>query len=352
MAKKEPLPLFYEEIKTPEFWTLLDLLYWASMRILPRCVYFGEEEGRQSSEALFEYPLSLGASLGPNFLTPLETDQLGLTQDPDWEDYQRDLSEEEYIHSPDFYEFMAKLSPPEDASEQEKVNWRRRLDANSLFYQKAIEIENKKNRWRNDLDDALDETICRLIIELKNGKITAEGIQIEKGSVSGVDWRDDTYEYIEFLTKENFDDAYSLIPHDRWVSRNVNWRGSYLETDTLVFLGVRLLAANAITLFPPIGKNKVELQSFGEYFFNLNNDSSSSRQRSQVGRPRKDAAAIHRKIALVFEREGGLIRKQDAFAQEIQNWYQKEFNDTVGISTIKAILSGYYRDPNFKKSEK
>jgi len=352
MIEKTNTPKFYKEVEVPEYWTLTDLLYWAAARVLPEPIYFEENEGREALDALIEYSLSLGTDLGPNYLTPEETNRLGIDTDPEWNYIQRSINGEDDILSSKHHKMMADLFMEKEYTEEEKASWEERREEELRLYKKALQIEEYKEKWSLHLLDALDETICSLIVKLKSGVIKAEGIEIEINPHGDFSEEVNEWLYAKEWPNGEFYSAHSPIPQNKWISRRVDWGGSYLRSGKKVYLAIRFDCDDVIQLFPPITDKLIKLSASGEYLFGTVETGTPSRSAKRTGRPSKNSDAIHRKIASIINQEGGLINKQDAFANEIKTWYEAEFGETIGLSTVKAKLSGYYKDPSFKKSEK
>ncbi|WP_026941464.1 hypothetical protein [Hellea balneolensis] len=352
MTEKPNLPKFYKEVEVPEYWTLTDLLYWASARVLPTPMYFDEDEGRDSLEAFQQYPLSLGSELGPEYLNPSETSRLVIGNDPRWNYYERLMNDEEYVSSPEHHKMMAELYMKDDCTEEEKSERIQHHNKELKLYEKALEIAEYSDQWHLDLEDALDETICSLIVKLRGGKISATGIEVDINSEADFD-----HEIEKWFDNRNWDTdkfyyAHKPIPKSVWISRHVDWEGSYIRNGKKAYLAIRYDSDDVINLFPPIKSKPIQLERSGEYLFGYGGNSNPIRKAKKIGRPSKNSEAIHRKIASVIANEGGLIMKQDAFAHTIIQWYEAEFVENIGVSTVKAKLSGYYNDPAFKKSEK
>jgi len=352
MTENSKSPKFYKEVEISDYWTLTDLLYWAAARVLPTPMYFDEDEGRESIDALNEYPLSLGTELGAEYLGPDETNRLGLGADPDWEYIQRMISGKDDTFTSEHHKRMADLVYEGECPEAERLLREQNRKEQLRLYEKALKIEEHQKKWKLELADALDETICSLIVKLKTGEINAEGIKIEIDPNGDFEEEIDEWLNAQSWSNGQFYSAHSPIPQGKWISRNVDWGGTYIRNGAEVYLAVRFDCDDIIALFPPISKELVQIDSSGEYLFGFVGATASSNTAKRIGRPTKNSDAIHRKIASIIAHEGGLIAKQDAFAHEIKDWYQLEFGETIGLSTIKAKLSGYYKDPTFKKSKK
>lgn len=347
MSQNDSQLVFYEQIGISDYWTITDVLYWIAARVLPRPLYYEEDEARESQESLWDAPLTYGRSIGPDFLEPCYTELLGIEIDPRWEILEEEFNGEEAVLSSEHHKQMADFM-----YENESESWRRDNHNQQMkLYHKAKDRERREESWASRLEDALDQSVCELVLQLRKGALQSEGfaINIDVSKSFG----DEVSEALDHLQiyQNDYESSFQSIPANAWISRNVDWDGAYVKQGSTVFLAARCDSDQVLKLYPPVSSKSVQLGNGGEYLFSNNGDASVSKPTKRTGRPSKNSDAIHRKIASVIAREGGLMAKQDAFAQEIQDWYLSEFDDTIGISTIKKKLSQYYNDANFEKSK-
>ena len=335
---------FYTQTSPPDSWLLIDVLYWIALQILPQQQSsYSESDDRDSEEHAREYIFELGSSVEPFCLDPETTSRVGLPNDPRWEDYYGDG---DHYSDPEFYEKMSKHVFDDDpiATEEHRIELLRLRDL-------AIPHHQQRANWASLLEDHLDQYVSQLLLDLRRGKLIAEGIFIE----AKIDSKDNDLAYAAYESKvqnlTDYHNALEPIPEKFWVRKKVNFAGSYLESNSGTYVAIRIFSNDALQMYPPEDLGRKTLASFGDGLFVPNDDATAKTLRKR-GRPRKKWEPLSIKIAEKISELGALPAKQDAFAQELVDWYQETFRQKIGLSTVKEKLKPYYNNPKFQKSEK
>ena len=335
---------FYTHSYPPEYWFLADILYWVAAQLLPEESDDGEGcEIRDSNEYVSDQIFELGSAVAPHELEPETTERMGLPMDPRWEDH---YGNPELPHGPDYYQMLSRLVFEDDPQKTEENR-----KAQLIKWEQAVQRKSEADKWSTLLEDYLDQHISEILLDLRKGHLQAEGIRIE-GQLDGE--RNEAVYEAYWKRVENLvycDDCFEPVPEKLWVRRRVSFDGNYLEGDAEVYLWLRIRGDNILERYPPKDVESVSLKSYGGGLFSLGSGEHKMVAVNR-GRPPKKWDAVSMKIAESISQNGGLPPKQDAFAQELVDWYRQNFKQSLGLSTVKARLKPYYNNPNFKKSEK
>lgn len=338
---QKDFPVFYTEAYVPNKWFLSDALQWVGMKRLPEVVYFGldETEARESFDTFIEHIFSVSDRVLPAFMLPEETYRIGIGIDPEWLAFSK--SETGELYSRETY--TGEIARQENANKTE--SYKRSEEGFGRYIRGPYVFD-----WVEDLDDYLDPSKSELYLKLKKGKIVAEGILLPF-PIS--DEKADGEKVYDFLaenvnSQSDYQSAFQPIPADKWLLKQMDWKGSILRTRNTTYLAVRFNYADIINLFPPVKSEKYPAYKTGSILFTTSGKAGNMNRPSRVGRPSKNWEAVYVKIAQICAEQGGLPKKQDALAQEIMDWYKVKFGQDIGLSTVKAKVKIYYESLELK----
>ncbi|MEM1381750.1 MAG: hypothetical protein AAGH41_14100 [Pseudomonadota bacterium] len=217
----------------------------------------------------------------------------------------------------------------------------------------SIQHTEYKKKWVSDFDDAVDYYRAQVLVRLRSGDLIGKGLRALVGDEVG---EDAFWDHLSDLQRKlGFDDFSELlepIPTEYWISRNIDWQESSLSAPDRVFVALQFDMDDILRVFPPRSECKVVFKDRGSLMFASTRAQASEAAPVRSGRPAKNWEAIAIYIAQIIQRDGSLPKKQDALAQEICDWYRRSFKSSIGLSTVKAKLAGYYASENIQKSEK
>lgn len=335
---------FFTQTTPPDSWLLIDVLYWTALQILPQAQYSIDEcDDRDSEKYAQENIFQLGASVEPYAFDPDTTSRAGLPVDPRWEDYHGDG---DYYSDPDHYERLSRLIFDDDpiGTEENRVEQLRLRDL-------AIKHHQDQANWDSLLEDHLDQYISQLLLDLRKGHLVASGIFID----AKIDPQNDDSAYEAFESKvktlSDYFNAVEPIPAKFWIRKKTNFAGDYLEGNAGTFVAIRIFVDDVLEKYPPENVARRTFTNYGEGLFKVT-DEATVKAPKKRGRPQKNWEALSMKIAERISVVGSLPVKQDAFAQELVDWYFETFQQKIGLSTVKEKLKPYYNNSKFQKSEK
>ena len=339
---------FYSRAYPPDKWTCIDLLYWLAMKSLPETYFiFGElVEGRESLSVIQENPFNYGSFFSEIYFDPEETSSVGLKIDPRWENEGNSEDDDKYLFSSEHHERMSEIVIHDDPIQTE-IHRTKNLE----LAKKAKELEKRTDNWLLDFSDHLDRYRAKIIIDLRDGVLTSEGIRV-KGKPDGED-NDELYEnFIELVSNQKeYEAAFEDIPSKYWVTRRVDWDSGLIKADEETFLAIRFNIEDVLKCYPPASGNQMSIHKIGNVLVKSDHTLTKKPNFNKRGRPSKNWEQVQIKIAEVIAQRGGLPKKQDSFAEELADWYRKKFNTDIGLTTLKSRLKPYYDNSIFQKSE-
>lgn len=227
----------------------------------------------------------------------------------------------------------------------------------------------KEEKYQRDIEDAKHE----LFIALRKGEITAYGIffdKVKEGYASS-QWNDkkawDSVGDDEDDEDDSSDDAvdnsgkihglYSedmflnekkvqKIPASYWRFEGVSWQFGKMRCPEGRYVYIHFDFNNIIEVFKEAEPEYVTVEKRNGHLFYITEDDKSDQRIIKKKLGRKTVVnwdLVHPYITSQIVESGGILSKQDSFAQDVQDWIVKELNKKVGISTIKEKLKPYYK---------
>lgn len=304
---------FFEIVNLPELWTLGDTLMWVGLSILPTCNFdLDGNDLRQTLEGAMEGPSDLGYG--------------------DW------------AYFPD-YVFTNRGLPPCPEDNAGSVEAFRKIVETDPSYRpdldEALLREAQFQDWLSEVDNFLDLAKMEIVISLRKSNLIAYGIPFSGGDNS----MDAQSKLEEIQSNEEFHSLFKEIPSSAWVSTRIDWTDSDLSLPDESWCSIRLSRNQILSLFPPDSSDrKLTLSHSQSNYFTPVGDvgpSTALKIAKKRGRPTKQwEAVLERAMCIIID--SGLPAKQDAFAQQLCDWYTTEFGERVGLSTMKSKLSKFY----------
>ena len=343
---------FFTETRIADSWTLYDLLLWVGAQVLPDYRFHVSAEIRRGLEFLMEEPLKFGLNASAPYLERAETERLGVRPDPRRFSMMDTHDDPDALLAPDYYRrwidhlstFPFNRLKARDRDMMEKCQ---RLLPKAEAQEEAIEF------WYTELNDALDLYKSILITKLRSGELRAQGLYFESDDIEGKYAQKLFEEYIGEIPQYDIGSFLIELPEEVWISHRIDWEGCTVETEAGLFQAVQIDAAEVLRKFPPPKDEQKTLFNLKTCFF-CSSESNSAQEtpKRRQGKPSKNWDAVNVKIAEFLLENRALPEKQDAFAQELKDWYERHFGEAIGLSTIKARLAKYYQSEAIQKSRK
>ena len=241
-----------------------------------------------------------------------------------------------------------------DCFDNSTISNRNSFEGTSLFDSE----ENIKSLFPNYFSVKEDEEVSKskLFIALKEGKIKFNGIKFSKIKVNNksasksMKIEDITSADMLGNLKAKFN--YEEIPTELYSYDSINWENSILYTNKNDGYCALVTDLNdLLKAFPELNCEDFIIERYGNsLIFNGDNYNITEPKGKSAGRKNiVDWDLVHPYITKKFLEYGDVIPKQEHVAEDIREWIFKEFNISVGKTTIQAKLKFYW---DLLKSEK
>ncbi|CAM3732725.1 hypothetical protein [Litorimonas haliclonae] len=344
-SQKEVQEKWFLHDQDPEHWFLPDILNWIAFRILPtKILNIYKADVRESLEELGINLFDIAELVSPAFLTPTQTDYLGVGKDPKLMRAKEQQVNDERLRKADHYERAVQTLLRNDqrsaSKRSESPILNSILPSNSFFesnrlkiaihksnfIKRATEHEIYSTTWVKELKIKLQVHKNRILYLLRSSSLVAEGILLNASESQGVNYRLEVQEnFNDFLANRNSQvKPYSNIPAEAWNADSISWDASSLEIPHKVYLLVRMSKRDVLRVLPldvsdkPIGSEKT----------------------TSIGRPQKHWNKVLAQ-SLKITNNGTIHIKQDALAQQLSEWYEETFRDQISLSSVKKKLKEY-----------
>lgn len=193
----------------------------------------------------------------------------------------------------------------------------------------AIAYKNACVRWEQEFKSFIDLHRNRLFLELREGRLPADGIKAKKGTSQAL---------LKDESANSHADCWTRIPQDFWRSDKINWEQSWAEGRDGCYVLIQVTTTALFASFPPETPRPANVVKVADDFVPIERVEDRKIAR---GRPPYDWDAFHLEIGIRIHK-GDLPKKQEALVNEMQAWCRRAWGREVGRSTISQKLKPYY----------
>lgn len=342
----------FTETALPQKMTLLDTLYWVAGRVVPMPQYFynDEVESREDDDTFTDSALSFSEQFVPLWFESSDTDRMGVSDDPRRTYYHSEHHSDCYNLRSDSLRSQLDWQFTDHKDKSGKAQFDQELGEAATLLSITTLYDERLICWKKELDDALDQYRLEIILKLRRGDLIAEGLPLK---LQGhYDFSGNIHSALDALDSADlgYQDNYSKVPAAKWVSRDIDWVGSFLKSEKDVWIGVRLNTNSVINAYPVEINEEVRATQLGEVLLIRDKINDLPKRPKRVGRPSKDWESVHVRISEIIRDEGFLPDKQDALVHDLCEWYFQQFGVSIGRSTMSERVSKYYKNGLFRKS--
>jgi hypothetical protein len=294
---------------------LSELLYWVALKRFPVEMY-----DSRGDEFRFSRDCELFAGATLEDVSYSECEFAGLPPNPRY-------SEQGVIADAKFLKQMAEYI--DALSEVDRLDLVARR-------QEAIAQVKEIEDWDKDFMHFLEYYKSQLFLDLRDGKIIAQGINL-KGSNVGeleetIEKNDLRLHQLEFLT----------IDQKHWLYSKIDWERNILYGADSSFCWVRFEVQALLSIYPlpalPAAGTVMKLCDA----YILDSQVDKVPRETRRGRPSLPWDLFHLEVA-VRAKEQRLPNKKEAAISEFADWFRDKHGIAVGRSSIGQKLTPYYR---------
>jgi len=347
---------FFKEIELYEYCTLRDALYWIAFKIPPQFYYPYNNPGVRND-------LSLCEEIGLPYAFDFDDFLIGkgickkynITEDPDIEFYEKNecppSDKDSVLNSiKTFSDLLNKEAEPAKNKGFDRIikSCEKELINNKDYYK-------QKEKYEYELNSFIDCAKFKLFNVLKDKDLIAEGLLFAKvkedlqyiDKINSIDWlnNEDNWKEDEKWYKKD----HVKISNNFWKFEYINWEDCYAQSLYEWYVHILIKTEDLMKLFAiDIDQCRPETIYSHNGFLFTNRNINELKSITLKGRPSKDWDSIYLKMQEILYHSQKQITYKSLLI-DLQVWYQKAYNETIGESTLKEKIQPFFT--LYKKSK-